>query len=114
MRPSDTKQILREETASEPGNLANSIIVRDGEILIDEEPLPWPVTQVSVDFSVDDMPKLIIAIPAESIAADIFPFYSPDKTKGGDTSTVGDRRGEGGGLSGSSSPSSRGGGDTVA
>lgn len=32
----------------------------------------------------------------------------------GDTSTVGDGRGEGGGLSGSSSPSSRGGGDTVA
>lgn len=32
----------------------------------------------------------------------------------GDTPTVGDERGEGGGLSGSSSPSSRGGGDTVA
>ena len=109
MQPSGAKQILREETASEPGNLANSIIVRDGEILIDGDPLPWPVTQISVDFSVDDMPKLIIAIPAESIDADIFPFYSPDKTNGGDTSTVGDERGEGGGLSGSSSPSSFGG-----
>lgn len=82
MQPSDNKRIPREETVSEPGNLVNSIIVRDGEILIDEELLPWPVTQVSADFSVDDMPKLIIAIPAESIYADIFPFSSPSSCGG--------------------------------